>query len=254
MPRLIALLALLLLAAPAAAQPHAQARADVPVLHPSRQFDIIGPARARGVLIWLHGSYDSDQFRLPPLAQPWVGRMAALGYDIWRLDRTPGHDRLEASARALIEGARTLRQRGYRRIVVAGHSRGGFIALWALADPRLVEAVAAISPAAHGTDPKRRAAALAAFAARMKAIPREHHDPARFAFVTLRDDPLEPGAARRIALARSAARHTGLKLLVIDRPKAPTGHMGGYEPEFDALFGACLAAFLDGTGTHCPGG
>jgi pimeloyl-ACP methyl ester carboxylesterase len=246
MLRLIALLALL--AAPLAAG------AQTPVLQPSRQFDLVGPALARGVLVWLHGAYDSDEYRLPPPTQPWVGRMAALGYDIWRLDRAPGHDGLEAGAAALLKGVETLRARGYRRVVVAGHSRGAFIALWALAHPKLVEAVAAISPAAHGTDPKRHAAALAAFAARMKAIPRQHGHPARFAFATFRDDPLEPDARQRIAMARRAARLTGLKLLVIDRPRAPAGHMAGYTAEFDRAFGPCLAAFLDGRGTRCPGG
>lgn len=248
MLRLIALLALL--AAPLAA--HAQ----VPVLHPSPQFNVVGPAVARGVLVWLHGSYDRTQYPVPPAAQPWVSRMAALGYDIWRLDRTPGHDKLEDGAAALLQGVKTLRQRGYRRVVVAGHSRGAFIALSALSQPKLIDAVAAISPAAHGTNPKRRPAAIAAFATRMQAIPRQHSHPARFAFVTLRDDPLEPGAEQRIALARRAAKHTGLKLLVIDRPEAPLGHMGGYSPEFDSRFGACLAVFLDGKGKggHCPNG
>ena len=246
MLRLIALLALL--AAPLAA--HAQ----IPLLHPSPQFNVVGPGIARGVVVWLHGSYDRAEHPTPPPAQPWVGRMAALGYDIWRLDRAPGHDKLEASAAALLQGVKTLRQRGYRRVVVAGHSRGGFIALWALAHPKLVEAVAAISPAAHGTDPKHHAAAIAAFAARMKAIPRQHSHPTRFAFVILRDDPLEPGAAKRIALARQTARHAGLKLLVIDRPPAPQGHMGGYDPAFDDSFGACLAGFLDGSNEPCPGG
>jgi pimeloyl-ACP methyl ester carboxylesterase len=244
--RLIVLLALL--AAPPAA------RAQIPVLHPSPQFDVVGPTMARGVVVWLHGAYDSDQYPVPPAAQPWVGRMAALGYDIWRLDRTPGHDPLEGGAAALLSGIKTLRHNGYRRVVVAGHSRGAFIALWALSEPKLVDAVAAISPAAHGTDPKRHAAAIAAFAARMKAIPLQHSHPARFAFVTLRDDPLEPDAAKRISLVRRAARHTGLKLLVIDRPPAPRGHMGGYEPAFDSTFGACLVAFLDGQNGHCPGG
>ncbi len=246
MLRLIALLALL--AAPLAA------RAQIPVLHPSPQFTVVGPGMARGVVIWLHGAYDKGQYPTPPAAQPWVGRMAALGYDIWRLDRTPGHDKLEDSGAALLQGVRTLRQRGYRRVVVAGHSRGAFIVLAALAEPKLIDAVAAISPAAHGTDPKRRPAAIAAFAERIKAIPLQHSHPARFAFVTLRGDPLEPGAAKRIALARQAARHTGMKLLVIDRPAEPQGHMGGYEPAFDARFGACLAAFLDGKTEHCPAG
>lgn len=247
MRRLIALLLALLAAAPARAEP---AR----LFHPSPAFNQSGPALARGVLVWLHGSYDSAQFPASPPEQAWVGRMAALGYDIWRFDREPGHDPLAAGGADLLQGLKMLRHDGYRRVVVAGHSRGAFIGLSALAHPELADAVAAISPAAHGTNPARRPAALRAFSDLMRAIPHEKRHPARFAFVTLRDDPLEPDAKKRVSLVRQAARRTGLTLLVIDRPADPVGHMGGYEPGFDAHFGACLAAFLDGAGTRCKGG
>lgn len=246
MLRLIALLLALL------AVPLAGSAEPARLFHAAPAFNQSGPALARGVLVWLHGSYDSDQYpAAPPPAQPWVGRMAALGYDIWRFDRVPGHDPLPQGDADLLKGLAMLRKAGYRRVVVAGHSRGAFIALSALAHPDLADAVAVISPAAHGTDPKRRQAAIKAFAALMNAIPREHRHAARFAFVTLRDDPLEPGAATRVALVRKAAHRTGLHLLVIDRPKQPVGHMGGFEPAFDAIYGACLAAFLDGAGTGC---
>lgn len=250
--RLIAVL-LLLAAGPAAAREIAAAP-----FRPSPSFNPVGPLLARGALVWLHGGYDPHQFPEPPPAQSWVGRMAARGYDIWRFDRRPGHDSLSAGRAGLLRGLKALRADGYRRVVVAGHSRGAFIALSALAWPKLADAVAAISPAAHGTDPARRPAAIAAFAARMAAIPRQTADPQRFAFATLRGDPLEPGADQRLALLRKAAARTGLVLLLIDRPAAPVGHMGGYDPAFDADFGACLAAFLDGkpapTTGHCPGG
>ncbi len=36
--------------------------------------------------------------------------------------------------------------------------------------------------------------------------------------------------------------------MLIDRPPAPTGHEGEYDPAFDANFGDCLARFLDGKG------
>jgi hypothetical protein len=68
----------------------------------------------------------------------------------------------------------------------------------------------------------------------------------RLALVTLDEDPLEPGAEARIALARAAAARTGAPLLIIDRPSEPRGHMGGYDPEFDRLFGEQLAGFLAG--------
>jgi pimeloyl-ACP methyl ester carboxylesterase len=215
---------------------------DAPPLHPSPAFTLAGPREAQGALVWLHESYDSDAQPTPPAEPAWVARLARRGYDIWRFDRKRGQDPLIQGGEALLRGVAALRQGGYRRMIVAGSSRGGFIALAALAHPDLVDAVAAISPAAHGTRVERRAQAMADFRDRLDAA----RGPMRFALVQLDDDPFDPDADGRAALAREAAGRAGLRLLLIDRPPAPRGHMGGYEPEFDAIFGDCLARFLDG--------
>jgi pimeloyl-ACP methyl ester carboxylesterase len=214
---------------------------DAPPLHPSPAFSPAGPEEARGVLVWLHGGYDSDTEPLPPV-QAWVIRLARRGYDIWRFDRTPGQDPLVPGGEALLRGVAALRRGGYRRVIVAGQSRGAFIALAALAHPELVDALAAISPAAHGTRPERRAQAMSDFRDRLDAA----RGPMRFALVQLDDDPFDPDADGRAVAARAAAARAGFSLLLIDRPPAPRGHMGSYDPEFDAIFGKCLARFLDG--------
>jgi pimeloyl-ACP methyl ester carboxylesterase len=243
MLRLVLLLLAALSLAAAAPLPEA------PPLHPSPAFSPAGPEQARGALVWLHGSYDSDTQPIPPV-QDWVVRLARRGYDVWRFDRTPGQDPLAAGGEALLRGVAALRQGGYRRVIVAGQSRGAFIALAALAHPELVDALAAISPAAHGTRPERRAQAMSDFQERLDAA----RGPMRFALVQLDDDPFDPDADGRAALARETATRAGLSLLLIDRPPAPRGHMGSYEPEFDAIFGACLARFLDGAGGFESGG
>ena len=217
---------------------------DAPPLHPSPAFTPAGPDAARGVLVWLHGSYDTDAQPTPPAEPAWVTRMAKRGYDIWRFDRTPGQDPLVPGGEALVRGITGLRRGGYRRVIVAGDSRGAFIALAALAHPELVDALAAISPAAHGTRPERRPQAMSDFRDRMDAAA----GPMRFAMVQFQDDPFDPDADGRAALARAAAVRAGLLLLLIDRPPAPRGHEGEYEPDFDAIFGQCLAQFLDGAG------
>jgi pimeloyl-ACP methyl ester carboxylesterase len=214
---------------------------DAPPLHSSPAFTPAGPEQARGVVVWLHGGYDSDTEPLPPV-QAWVGRLARRGYDIWRFDRTPGQDPLAAGGEALLRGIAALRQGGYRRVIVAGQSRGAFIALAALPHPELVDAVAAISPAAHGTRAERRAQAMRDFRDRLDAA----RGPMRFALVQLDDDPFDPDPDARVAAAREAAARSGLLLLPIDRPPSPRGHMGSFEPDFDAIFGECLARFLDG--------
>ena len=203
---------------------------------PSPNFRLTGPAAARGALVWLHEAYDPDAEPNGPPEANWVARLARDRYDIWRFDRTPHQDPLGPGGEALLRGLAGLRAARYRRVVVAGHSRGAFIALAALARPDLADAVAAMEPAAHGTSPERWRQALADFAERMRAargVP--------LALAQLRDDPYEPDPDGRAAMARGA----GMPLLLIDRPAAPTGHMGAAGVEFDARFGACLVRFLE---------
>ena len=168
MIRLIA--AILLLASGSfAAPPNTISLPDLAPLVSARGFTLVGPATARGALIWLHGSFSLDQFPQGPPVQDWVSRLAGRGYDVWRLDRMPRQDPLDAGGAKLLASLRAARAAGYRRVVVAGFSRGAFIGLSALAYPELADAVAAISPAAHGARPERKADALAAFQALMDA-------------------------------------------------------------------------------------
>ena len=215
---------------------------DASPFHSSPAFTPAGPEEAKGAVVWLHGGYDSDTEKSPP-EPAWIGRLAAAHWDIFRFDRTPGQDKLIPGGEALIHGLEALHAAGYRHVIVAGHSRGAFIALSALAHPELADAVALISPAAHGTNPARRPQALADFQARLA----DASGPQRLAFVQLDEDPFDPDPDARIQAVRAAATRTGDKLFIIDRPSEPRGHMGDYDPAFDALFGRGLAAFLAGT-------
>ena len=133
-------------------------------------------------------------------------------------------------------GLRALRGGGYRWIVVAGHSRGAWIALTALAHADLADAVVAISPAAFGTRPERRAEAMAAWQALWESA-----QPACVVLVQLADDPYDSDPEFRLSAARA---RTGMSLLSIFQPLAPRGHVGAYEPEFDTLLGERIAAFV----------
>jgi pimeloyl-ACP methyl ester carboxylesterase len=215
-----------------------RALAQAPVMHPSRAFESIGAAKAAGAVVWLHGSYDRDD--PPPPEPPFVARFAHDGYDIWRFDR-PGPDPLAGSGAALTEDLKALKAQGYRRIIVAGHSRGAFVSLAALALSGVVDAVGAISPAAHGTNPGRAPQAIADYKADMAAA-----TPMRLALVQLLDDPFDLDPDRRAEIARATASVDHMQLMLIDRPPEPVGHDGGLGGAFDGRYGACLTRFLEG--------
>ncbi len=226
-----ALLAVLLLAA--------QARAETAGPLRTEPGTVPRDAEAEGALVWLH-PFNADGSAWP--APDWTALLAARGWDAWRLDRGRP-DPLEAGAARLVEGVAALRARGYRRIALLGESRGAFIALAALREPGLADAVILGAPAAHGRSPERRPQALADFAAALEAA-RPAAD-ARLALFLFEDDPWDPDPARRAALFRAAAVRLGVAGLVVDRPPEPIGHGGLQAPQFAVRFAPCLAALLD---------
>jgi pimeloyl-ACP methyl ester carboxylesterase len=225
--------------------------ADLPVaaplpvadpLHVSANFTPTGPAAANGVLVWLHGSPDPAASG-PPDEPDWVARMAATGFDIWRFDRQRRQDPLGSGAEILARGVAALRAGGYRQIIVAGHSRGAWIALSVLARPGLADGVVAISPAAFGSRPERQVEAMTAWTAMWQAV-----GPAktRVVLVQLADDPYDPDPVSRRDVAVAESRRAGLALLSVFLPDGPRGHIGVYEPSFDAALGARITEFVAG--------
>lgn len=219
----------------------ALAAAQVPT--PSPYFPAAPPEAVRGAVLWLHGHYNVSSQPTPPPEPPIIARFAARGWAIWRLDRTPGRDPLAAGGTALIAGLTTLRQTGYRKLIVAGFSRGAFIALAALREPDLADGFLLLSPAAHGTRPERRPQAMADYAAALDAMPVQPRLRVLLAqFAGDEWDPDPPG--RRDRLFAACAR-SGCQVQSIFEPPSPLGHGGGNAAEFDRLFGEQIARFLD---------
>jgi pimeloyl-ACP methyl ester carboxylesterase len=158
--------------------------------------------------------------------------------DVWCFQRDRGDDPLDRGASVLARHVQELRERGYRRVVVAGHSRGAWIALTILAHPGLADAVVAFSPAAHGTSDARKAQAMADWDALWASAV---NNGTRVVLVQMADDPYDPDPARRLAVARA---RFGVNLVSIFEPTTPKGHAGVYEPAFDEQFGARIASLL----------
>ena len=91
---------------------------------PDERFLWHGTAQAAGVVVWVHGGGGTiDQRGGEPAAllRPFNNA----GYDVIRYDRAPGVDNPIRAAGWLRDELPVLRASGYRRVIVAGESRGG---------------------------------------------------------------------------------------------------------------------------------
>lgn len=208
---------------------------------PDPRFLWWGPAQARGVLVFAHGRSAGGADSRGGQPQAWTRHFNNVGYDVWRFDRHPNTDDAVRAAGWLRADLAELRRRGYRRIVMAGQSRGGWNTLMMLDTPGLVDVAIAIAPGAHGQTGSvshlRQLDDLRAIAAAAAGAPS-----ARLAVAVFRDDPFdaEPDARARLFLELGARAGA---FLFLDRPERPTGHGGGATTTFNDRFGPCLLRF-----------
>src|SRR5260221_6993905 len=121
--------------------------------HPLR-----GPAVSLGIVIWNHGldgTHSNYQFA-PPLL---LLGLAARGWDVVKLNRDPTWENSWSNAGRRhvarnLEEIAAARSKGYRRIIVAGQSYGGAIALAVAGETRDLFSVIAAAP---GTGPSTNA-------------------------------------------------------------------------------------------------
>ena len=213
---------------------------------PDHRFLWWGPQNARGVLVFAHGKGERGNMDDSRGSQPqsWTRHFNNAGYDVWRFDRHPNSDETARAARWLRTDLMELRRRGYRHIIVAGQSRGGWNAMMVLDQPGLADVVIAIASAAHGrgadvrNNPQwEQMHQLEAILAAGQASPQ-----ARLAAANFRDDPFDAEPERRAALMRQfGQRFSGF--LLIDRPEGLIGHSAGASSAFNMRYGACLLRF-----------
>src|ERR1700730_2531586 len=124
--------------------------------HRSPDYSFWGPQRAKGVIVWSHGtpSLGDCPDRQPAAAPAFIVRFNLDGWDILRFDRDPCSDEINRAVAEIATSLPQLQAAGYRRIVLAGQSRGAWHSLAALSVPGLaayIAGVIGVSPAKHGT-------------------------------------------------------------------------------------------------------
>jgi pimeloyl-ACP methyl ester carboxylesterase len=209
-------------------------------LDPAYNQPLLGPERAMGAVIWNHGrSINAEDSDSP--TPPYLRVLRDARWDIFRFDRTREGDTLTASSRRVVELVAQLKHKGYHRIVLAGQSFGGFLALMAADASDDVDAVVATSPAAFGNfdefyDSWRlNATRLYPLLEKVKR--------ARVMLFYFHGDDFDPGGRGERSREILAARHTGFS--VVDQPAFLVGHWASSTGLFMRRFGSCIRDFVD---------
>ena len=209
------------------------------------------PQQATGVVLWSHGYGGATSDNRNSNAPGFLSVLNDAGFDIFRFDRSPQEDDIAASLARLLREAPTLRAAGYRRVIMAGQSRGAWQSiLLAGAMPEAVDAVIAAAPAAHGADAAGHTMAVDDFRRALSGLTAARP---RLAVALFDGDPFDPDVTARSGLVEAMVdRRTAPTLLL--RPPTIRGHGGATELTFTQTYGACLLTFLIAPEAAAPRG
>jgi pimeloyl-ACP methyl ester carboxylesterase len=208
-------------------------------LHPQPWWKNKGPQGAAGLIVWSHG-YLSGSDATSSAPQPWIGLFTATGYDLYRFDRQWIHD-WPGDATQLADAVRQAKALGYRRVLLAGQSAGGWVSLAAAERGAPVDGVISIAPAHHGEVKDMRDVSIARF--EWQQIVRGIKAGPRLVIVDFAGDAYDVGG--RMEDAISTFSRTGVQADVISSPAGFTGHGAGSDFAFARKFGPCIQAFIE---------
>jgi pimeloyl-ACP methyl ester carboxylesterase len=200
-----------------------------------------GPEAANGLLVYFHGRDGRDEVAQLPLSGLLIQMARAAKWDILRINRAAAADN-ESDDDHILEfvSDRIARERanGYRQVIVAGGSRGGWLALLA-ATLQGVDAAIALAPVTvsyNVMDLQRTRDVLAQKLATAKV--------GRIAAFFFDGDPAEDVSERRAVVLRRALQANGATFMVVDRPPGFYGHSAAVREEFVERYRDCLLQFV----------
>ncbi|HEY3067465.1 MAG TPA: alpha/beta hydrolase [Methylomirabilota bacterium] len=213
-----------------------------------------GPERAQGIIIWNHGiNATTEQWRAP--TPPAFRLLQARGWDVVILKRNNLGDAnvdvaLARTVERTLEEARLQRERGYRRVVLAGQSFGGYVTLEAASRSADIFAAVAMAPGVRpiGANGRLDTSVTERSLRRLKVE--------RVGVIFPKDDALF-GNVTRGESANHILAGRRVPYLLLDETSGLTGHAGGIGGRFALMYGLCLNEFLTaptlpGTRFTCP--
>lgn len=203
--------------------------------------ELSGPERAQGIVIWNHGiSGTNPSWRAQ--APPALRLLQARGWDVIMLKRhhlaetIPGGPLIRSVERTLQEAAGQ-RRLGYRKVVLAGQSFGGYVTLEAIDTSPDIFAAIALAPGVRssGADGRFDPTAIEQILQRARV--------GRLALVFPMNDTLF-GTNTRGERAQPILARREFPYLLIGETSGIAGHGGGATGLFALRYGMCLAEFL----------
>jgi dienelactone hydrolase len=201
---------------------------------------LLGPAGSKGAVVWSHGRSITTEDSLSPTPY-YVASLQEGGWDAFRFNRMRDGDTLQESAKTLVRYVHELRSRGYKKVVLAGQSFGAFLSFMAADASDEVFAVVATAPAAYGSFSefydswRNNASSLYPLLDQVRR--------ARVMLFYFHGDEFDPGG--RGDRSREILGKRGLQYLVVDQPRALTGHWAASTGLFTRRYAQCIRDFLD---------
>jgi hypothetical protein len=201
-----------------------------------------GPKEADGVLFYFHGRDIGESAELPiPLIFTEMAKVAK--WDILRINRRARFDAGLTDDQILqftAEQVSLARRQGYRRVYIAGYSRGAWLALSA-ADLSDVDAILGLAPSTVGLEVHELEWQRDELARRLSSASVK-----RIAAFFFRGDPRENTEVSRADAIRRAMQGSGAAVLLVDRPPDLLGHGAGVLGRFVRRYRDCLVQFMEG--------
>jgi len=209
-------------------------------LDPAFDGPAIGPAKAKGVIVWSHGrSINTEDSESPSPA--YLTALRDDGWDAMRFDRLSQGDTLSDSTKRLVEYTAQLKHDGYKQVILSGQSFGAFLSLMAADSSSDVDGVIATAPAAYGSfddfyDSWRlNATRLYPLLERVKR--------ARVMVFYFHGDDFDPGG--RGERSRAILSQRGVGYAVVDQPAYLSGHWASSTGLFLRRYGGCIRDFAN---------
>jgi pimeloyl-ACP methyl ester carboxylesterase len=198
-----------------------------------------GADRANGVVIWNHGMSGTTQTWMAP-APPALRLLQARGWDVIMLKRHNAAETENALYRTVqrtLQEAAAQRKAGYRKVVLAGQSFGGYATLEAVETSPDIDAAVAFAPGVRSLGATGRLDSSIIERILQRA------NVGRLALVFPKDDSLF-GYQERGPRAQAILSRRTVPYLLLDETSGVRGHGGGVSGRFALRYGLCLAEFL----------